>query len=324
MSAPPASTRETGGLTTGRLGLYVLRDDDCKIIKIGKTTGTFKERRSSIESGPWVPAMNFVAGWSGVDSDETATQNHFKRWWYFDPKKSKEWFRAVPEITTWIQWMLRQPFVVTDESLHCLETPTITFDMWGPKDPMKRWPPVDYQGSLWTSGNDWWEQPIAPEATGDDYYTHKDVIEMARAFFGGVIDLDPASHPVANRVVNARQFFTIHDNGLMQPWAGKVWVNPPFNQWDKWGPKIASEVAAGSVEELIALCPQRSLATAGVAAMSSKANAICISTTGRWKFWGPKSTGSPDDGHALFYFGNRIDEFAGAFSGYGRTFGGIS
>lgn len=45
----------------------------------------------------------------------------------------------------------------------------------------------------------------------------------------GSFDLDPCA-PVARPWDTAARHYTIHDNGLAQPWHGRVWCNPPFGR----------------------------------------------------------------------------------------------
>jgi hypothetical protein len=69
---------------------------------------------------------------------------------------------------------------------------------------------------------------LSQEEIKNNWYTPSSHIELARRVLGE-IDLDPASCPIANRTVKARQFYTKKQNGLSHPWAGKVWLNPPFS-----------------------------------------------------------------------------------------------
>lgn len=41
-------------------------------------------------------------------------------------------------------------------------------------------------------------------------------------------DLDPCS-PIDRPYSTAREHFTIRDNGLIKPWHGRVWLNPPYS-----------------------------------------------------------------------------------------------
>ena len=56
------------------------------------------------------------------------------------------------------------------------------------------------------------------------------LIDAVRQVFGE-IDLDPASSVKANKVVQAKSIFTKRTNGLKQKWHGRVFLNPPFDDW---------------------------------------------------------------------------------------------
>lgn len=45
----------------------------------------------------------------------------------------------------------------------------------------------------------------------------------------GVFDLDPCA-PVNRPWPTAQNHFTINDNGLLLPWKGRVWMNPPYTR----------------------------------------------------------------------------------------------
>lgn len=47
----------------------------------------------------------------------------------------------------------------------------------------------------------------------------------------GKFDLDPCSPPLARRPwPTATTHYTVHENGLAQPWHGRVWCNPPYGR----------------------------------------------------------------------------------------------
>ncbi len=56
----------------------------------------------------------------------------------------------------------------------------------------------------------------------DEWLTPPDLLACLGAF-----DLDPCS-PVNRPWDTAAHHYTINDDGLIQPWAGRVWCNPPY------------------------------------------------------------------------------------------------
>jgi hypothetical protein len=59
----------------------------------------------------------------------------------------------------------------------------------------------------------------------NDWYTPELYISAVRDTFGH-IDLDPASCALANTIVQAEKFYTEAEDGLAQPWFGRVFLNP--------------------------------------------------------------------------------------------------
>jgi len=66
----------------------------------------------------------------------------------------------------------------------------------------------------------------AYEAAGesDEWYTPRYIFDAIGLRFC----LDVAAPPEGPRHVPAERWFTPADNGLLQPWHGMVWMNPPF------------------------------------------------------------------------------------------------
>ena len=61
-----------------------------------------------------------------------------------------------------------------------------------------------------------------------DFVSPADLIGVTTAFFGGQIELDPASSHAANTLVNAKKYYTPQENGLKQTWKAKnVYLYPP-------------------------------------------------------------------------------------------------
>jgi hypothetical protein len=149
----------------------------------------------------------------------------------------------------------------------------------------------------------------------NEYYTLAEHIEAARTVLGE-IDLDPASHPSANGIVKAAQFFTADDDGLAQEWHGRVWLNPP---WGKAGPMF--------VEKLVGSYRRKEI-TAAVLLVNAHATdtawfqplwdyMLCFSSP-RIRYWQPDGGGkSPNSGSVFVYLGSKGKHFVDVFEQFG-------
>lgn len=83
-----------------------------------------------------------------------------------------------------------------------------------------------------------------------EWWTPQPILEAARVVMGG-IDLDPASSAEANERVGAVKFYDEPADGLSlaRPWAGRVWLNPPFADTSRFIAKLMAEYDAGRVRE---------------------------------------------------------------------------
>ena len=124
----------------------------------------------------------------------------------------------------------------------------------------------------------------------------------------GAIDLDPCSDNKNHPNVTAKYHFTVEDNGLGQPWIGKVYMNPPYGrEIDDWVEKLCNEYEKGGVDEAIALVPAR---TDTKWWYRFRDYPICF-VYGRLKF-GSAENSAPFPS-ALVYLGSEIDRFYYAF-----------
>ena len=156
-------------------------------------------------------------------------------------------------------------------------------------------------------------------ATGHkEWYTPERFTDAAREVMGE-IDLDPASSAAANEIVKAVRFYTEGDDGLSQPWAGRVWMNPPYAQpfITQFCQRVAAFYRSGEVSEAVVLVNNAS-ETRFFQALDSEADAVCF-PKGRIKFWYPdKPSFTPLQGQAIFYLGPHSDRYREVFGQFGR------
>jgi len=145
----------------------------------------------------------------------------------------------------------------------------------------------------------------------DDYPSPPEIVNPVREFFGGFIDLDPATGP--DNPVRARHFFTREDDGLSQSWQGfeSVYVNPPYTP--EWYRKIADEVNAGAAETIALL--KASPCTRWAQEVILPPASACCFIKGRLTFG--NATSPAGFGSWLLYFGSQRRRFAKVFGDLG-------
>jgi ParB family chromosome partitioning protein len=158
--------------------------------------------------------------------------------------------------------------------------------------------------------------------TGEnEWYTPEKHIILARKVLGG-IDLDPASSAVANKTVDAAEYFTEIDDGLKKNWNGRVWLNPPYAQPDiaHFADKMIQEWNSGRVESAIVLTHNYT-DTVWFQSLIHAATAFCL-TRGRVRFVSPSGQlAAPTQGQAFFYFGKEKTSFCKVFKQIGSVVG---
>lgn len=150
--------------------------------------------------------------------------------------------------------------------------------------------------------------------TGEnEWYTPDDYLDLARLVLGE-IDLDPASSAKANERIEAKEIFTLADNGLSKEWHGRLWLNPPYSQpaIAEFADKMVSEWQAGRIIAAIVLTHNYT-DTSWFQKLAHAATSICF-TRGRVRFVSPDGElAAPTQGQAFFYFGPDGDIFADVF-----------
>ena len=147
----------------------------------------------------------------------------------------------------------------------------------------------------------------------EEHYTPPAFVESVRAVLGR-IDVDPASHPEAQKVIKARGAYTRAEDGLSKPWNGTAFVNPPYTPplIDRFVAKLMDELTAGRTTAAILLTHDNT-DTRWWHTAAAHAQVICF-MRGRIKF---EPEASPTNGSCFFYFGPDSNAFCNEFGKHG-------
>lgn len=154
------------------------------------------------------------------------------------------------------------------------------------------------------------------------------ILERARRVLGR-IDLDPASSKIANEMsIHARRYYTESDNGLLLPWKGNIWLNPPYGKLEDEDGKERSSVALWMTKLWEEVEAERM--KAGIALINAFTERQWF-----WPLWeqwlcftyrrvrfvasdGSMVKNQPPHGNVLVYYGHETEKFADEFAPIGR------
>lgn len=145
---------------------------------------------------------------------------------------------------------------------------------------------------------------------------HRSISSMRLSSAWEAIDQDPCSNSREIPNVPAAMYYTVEDNGLVQPWEGRIFLNPPFGPGvEIWFSKLYQERSACRTTEAIVLW-KSATETAAWKTLTALSCRVCFPST-RIRFVGPDGDEGPGPtfSPALFYVGSRAERFDEAFAG---------
>lgn len=251
---------------------------------------------------------------------------------YFAPiqRKTKgtrtEYFEPQREIVDYANWLRSQWWVATECDILLGDMPVEDPGHWLPTDDRRIARPLedptrliqpydDLEGSLRGTA---WSWMVSPRAQVQDYFTPPELVSAAREAMGG-IDLDAASHWLANREHRITDYFHTGRSAFENDWYGRVWLNPPYGNNAPWFDRIVKYVSSGEIDQLCMISPMWAFQTRLAQPLLALSSAmILLSPTP--EFWGNSEgrTGT-NNPHGILYIGSRVAEFKRAFRGFGMA-----
>jgi hypothetical protein len=306
-----------------------------KVIKIGSSKQrTVAERIRGVDNNMLNEHYVLLAALRGEARAETDAQDYFDHVRLRNRGKHKEYFEAVPELVEYVLWLRAQHCVCIDPQEVEDVYPAEDVNYWLPR-PERRIPPprgeIEYDrpqlmprdaqlmghlaGTAWA----WMPDPLA---SYKDYFTPPDIVKRAWRAMGG-IDLDPASHFLANKRfieagIRIGEYFTRSHDAFEHDWHGRIWLNPPYGDYRPWFERIAGEMAAGRVEQVCMISPMWAFGTKLAQPHMARASAmVVLSPTPEFYNPGDKTKTGSNNPHGVVYWGDRRADFLAAFADAG-------
>lgn len=307
--------------------VYLLGEKNGADIKVGHSKErTLRKRIRGVNAEQTTPdEYVLLAAVHAATKDEDYIKAHFAA--HVRPKGTKrEYFHPVDPVVQYINWVRSQWWSSISLDDDRLDAEMVEPDHWlpdgngraiapPPKDDLRI--VQDYEDPSDALYNTAWSWMAGQKAGVQDYFTPPEIVEAARLAMGG-IDLDAASHPLANRTHRIPDYFHTGRSAFHNDWYGRVWLNPPYGNNAPWFERIQQFVEAGEVEQLCMLSPMWAFQTRiARPVMELSSGLILFSPTP--KFWGnvnPDKTGS-NNPHGVIYIGPHGQRFHQAFARFG-------
>ncbi len=310
---------------TGASWVYVFGEKAGRDIKVG-WAHNIRARLATVQSEQMDDSgYVLLAAARGTKKDETRILSYFAADVRRDKGKRKEYLHPTAPVVEYANWLRSQWFVALD--LDEDDVPMEDPSHWEPRPERRIPPPVadperlvqpfdDLTGALAGTA---WAWMVGQRAGIQDYFTPIEIVNAAREAMGG-IDLDAASHWMANREHKIPDWFHTGRSAFENRWYGRVWLNPPYGDNEPWFREIERYVRAGDVEQLCMISPMWAFHTrlAEPILKLSSGLVLLIPTP---KFWGnadPSKVGK-NHPHGILYIGDRVTEFRTAFAPFGAA-----
>ena len=292
--------------------VYVLGETNGVDLKIGYTNNTKQgqtvQPRLKEVNGRWNGQREYVvlAAVRGTKNEEEVMLSAFEVRDDLGPNKEYVWPTAGA--LEYVNWLRSQWYVSADGRDRADGFPVVDPTQWLPGPGRMRGRPVDDLGKLIQDyemrndhlANTFWAWMVDPAASIQDYFTPTELLGAARDAMGD-IDLDAASHWLANKTHQVPDYFDINRSAFDNRWYGRVWLNPPYGDNAPWFREIARYLDSGDIDQLCMLSPVWAFTTTIARPIMRRSSAfILLNPTPR--FWGNKEnrTGT-NNPHGIAY-----------------------
>jgi hypothetical protein len=304
--------------------VYVLGERNGVDLKIGYTDKSKVRDRVKGVVDSWNGQRDYVllAAVRGTKKDEKAMRSAFRIRTDLGPRTEYIWPDECA--LEYANWLRSQWFAATDDGQCAEDVAVVDPSHWMPGDGRRTTRPDDDPDTLlqtYELRNDGlaetaWTWMVNPAPSIQDYYTPPPLIDAARIAMDG-IDLDAASHWIANKTHKIPDYFHVNRSAFENPWHGRVWLNPPYGDNAPWFREILRYTSSGDVEQLCMLSPVWAFTTAIARPVVNKSSGfVMLNPTP--KFWGnARGREGTNNPHGILYIGERSKDFFRAFEPYG-------